>query len=117
MSHLTLRASSPPSRLAFIAYRLRSQGRRGRGRSAPGATRRRPAVPSLRRGGDRPPRFGVVGLVAAREVRQRVRGRVFRVATLLMLAGVAAAIVIPAANKSNAHTAQVGVVGAPRRPS
>ena len=51
------------------------------------------------------------GLVAMREVRQRVRGRVFRAGTLLILAGVAAAIVVPAL-KRNVHTEPVGVVGA-----
>jgi ABC-2 type transport system permease protein len=55
--------------------------------------------------------FGVVGLVAAREIRQRVRGRVFRVATLVILAGIAAAIIIPAVHKSKAQILQVGVVG------
>ena len=38
---------------------------------------------------------GDVGLVAARELRVRVRGRVFRIGTLLVLLIVAAAIVIP----------------------
>jgi ABC-2 type transport system permease protein len=59
-----------------------------------------------------------VALIAAREVRQRVRGRTFRVVTLLMLAGVAAAIVIPVVSKGGAQTRRVGVVGflsAPRR--
>jgi ABC-2 type transport system permease protein len=50
--------------------------------------------------------------VAGREVRQRLRGRLFRVGTLLILAVVAAAIVIPALNKGKSHTQQVGVVGA-----
>ena len=36
-----------------------------------------------------------VGLVAAREMRERFRGKIFRVGTLLILEVVAAAIVIP----------------------
>ena len=63
------------------------------------------------RGSDRPPRLGVIGLVAGREIRQRVRGRTFRVATVLLLLGVAAAVIIPAVSHGKAHTEQVGVVG------
>lgn len=55
--------------------------------------------------------LGVTGLVAAREIRQRLRGRVFRVATALLLIGVAAAIVIPVTTKGTTHAQQVGVVG------
>jgi ABC-2 type transport system permease protein len=55
--------------------------------------------------------FGDVGLVAAREVRERTRGRVYRVGTLLMLAAVAAAIVIPTLNKKGPTSSAVGVVG------
>jgi ABC-2 type transport system permease protein len=54
---------------------------------------------------------GDVGLIAAREIRQRLRGRIFRVVTVLMLAGVAAAIVIPALTKSPARAHQIGLVG------
>ena len=38
---------------------------------------------------------GEIRLVAAREIRERTRGRIFRVGTVLILAAVAAAIVIP----------------------
>jgi ABC-2 type transport system permease protein len=55
--------------------------------------------------------FGVTGLVAGREVRQRLRGRVFRVATVLLLLGVAAAIIIPVATRGEAQPQRVGVVG------
>lgn len=55
--------------------------------------------------------LGVVGLVAEREIRQRVRGKVFRGATLLILVGIAAAIVIPAVHKSKPTPLRVGVVG------
>ncbi len=57
------------------------------------------------------PAMGPVGLVAGREIRQRVRGRVFRVATLLLLLAVAAAVVIPVATRGKSHPQQVGVVG------
>jgi ABC-2 type transport system permease protein len=58
----------------------------------------------------RPP-SGPVVLVADREVRQRLRGRTFRFATVLLLLAVAAAIVIPVAIKGKTHTQHVGVVG------
>jgi ABC-2 type transport system permease protein len=57
--------------------------------------------------------FGEVGIIAGREIRERVKGRLFRVGTLIILAAVAAAIVIPKLHSSNSGpTAQkVGVVG------
>ena len=39
--------------------------------------------------------LGDVGIVAAREIKERVRGRIFRVGTLIILVAVAAAIIIP----------------------
>ncbi|MFZ2057196.1 MAG: ABC transporter permease [Acidimicrobiales bacterium] len=54
---------------------------------------------------------GDVGLVAAREVRERVRGKVFRVGTLLILLVVAGAIVIPVLNSGKSRPQRVGVVG------
>lgn len=57
--------------------------------------------------------LGMTGVVAGREIRQRLRGRAFRGATALLLVGVAAAIVIPVAIKGKPHVQQVGVVGAP----
>jgi ABC-2 type transport system permease protein len=53
-----------------------------------------------------------VGLVAAREVRERIRGKIFRVGTLLILVVVAAAIVIPVLHTGKSHPQQVAVVGA-----
>ena len=52
-------------------------------------------------------------IVAAREARQRLRGRAFRVATVLVVLGVAAAIVIPKVVGSSSAPApqRVGVVG------
>jgi len=54
---------------------------------------------------------GIIGLVAEREVRQRVRGRAFRVATALILLGVAGGILIPAWTGSSDEPRHVGVVG------
>jgi hypothetical protein len=59
----------------------------------------------------REPFLGVVGLVAAREVRQRLRGRAFRIATVVVLVGVGAAIVIPVVTRGTARAQRVGVVG------
>ncbi|HEV8065575.1 MAG TPA: ABC transporter permease, partial [Acidimicrobiales bacterium] len=59
--------------------------------------------------------LGDVGLVAGREVRERLRGRIFRVGTIIMLLAVGAAVVIPALNKNSsgggATLQKVGVVG------
>ena len=57
------------------------------------------------------PFAGDVGLVAAREMRERFRGRIFRVGTLLILAVVAAAIVIPTLGTGKAQPQAVGLVG------
>ena len=56
--------------------------------------------------------LGDAGLVAQREILERVRGRIFKVGTLLILLGVAAAIVIPKIHGSTTTAPQrVGVVG------
>ena len=83
------------------AVRLFLRARRRRG-----ATPHSPGRPRLA------PWAGDTGIVAAREVRERVRGRVFRVGTLLILAVVAAAIVIPTLTRSTPQPQRVGVVGA-----
>jgi ABC-2 type transport system permease protein len=54
--------------------------------------------------------LGTTGLVASREVRQRLRGRTFRVVTLLILVAVAAAIVIPTLTNSGSAK-RIGVNG------
>jgi ABC-2 type transport system permease protein len=55
---------------------------------------------------------GNVALVAGREVRERTRGRVFRIGTVIILLGVAAAIVLPALRQGQHSTQQrVGIVG------
>ncbi len=55
--------------------------------------------------------FGEVGLVASREIRERVRGRIFRVGTVLVLLGVGAAIVIPKLHTASPTPQRIGVVG------
>jgi ABC-2 type transport system permease protein len=57
--------------------------------------------------------LGEVGLVAGREIKERVRGRIFRIGTLIILVAVAAAIVIPTLHSgSSGPTIQtVGIVG------
>jgi ABC-2 type transport system permease protein len=97
--------------LAFIVYRMRRRGRFGPG-AASGAGHRHGVTGRLsKQGSDRPPRLGVVGLVARREIRQRIRGRAFRIATIVLLLGVAAAVVIPVATRGGSSTKQVGLVG------
>lgn len=70
------------------------------------------ATPS-RRGFAVGAKLGGVGLVARREILERVRGRIFRVGTIIILLAVGAAIVIPKIHSSNTTPPQeVGVVGA-----
>ena len=94
--------------VVVIVYRLRRQHRTGRPATTWSSLLRSRLGPA----DDQAPRLGVVGLVAGREVRQRLRGRTFRVATVLLLVGVAAAVIIPAVNHSSSHAEQVGLVGA-----
>ena len=75
--------------------------------------RRRPSLPAVTA---RLAASGGVGLVAAREVRQRIGGRVFRVGTLLMLTAAATVIVVPVLERGK-HTERVGVVGASPGPA
>lgn len=59
--------------------------------------------------------LGDTGLVAGREIRERLRGRVFRVVTLVLFAAVAAAVVIPAVHSGTSRSDRVGVVaGSPK---
>ena len=76
---------------------------RRRGRRTPGQSQARAGLG---------PFTSDVGLVAAREMRERFRGKVFRVGTLLILAVVAAAIVIPTLASGKPKPQRVGVVGA-----
>ncbi|HEX4163407.1 MAG TPA: ABC transporter permease [Acidimicrobiales bacterium] len=74
-----------------------------------------PLEPSPHRGGLAiGANLGGVGLVARREILERVRGRIFRVGTIIILLAVGAAIVIPKIHSSTTTPPQkVGVVGAP----
>ncbi|MGA2527717.1 MAG: ABC transporter permease [Acidimicrobiales bacterium] len=54
--------------------------------------------------------LGDAGLVAGREIRERLRGRLFRVVTLILFAVVAAAVVIPTLHKGTTTRQMVGVV-------
>ena len=108
---------------AVLALRIwisRQRRQRRRATSTPdgtspvGVTTGAPAPPPAGRG------FGLtwvtsdVGLVAAREIQERLRGKVFRVGTLLILVVVAGAIIIPkldSGNGSGSNSAVVGVVG------
>jgi ABC-2 type transport system permease protein len=93
---------------AFIVLRLSRRAGWQRARPARGMI----AAPAA----DRPalrllPLPGDVGLVAARELRARVRGRVFRTGTLLVLLIVAGAIVVPVLLGSKTDVQRIGVAG------
>lgn len=55
--------------------------------------------------------LGDTGLVAGREIRERLRGRFFKVITLILLGVVAAAIVVPTVRSSSRSVVRIGVVG------
>jgi ABC-2 type transport system permease protein len=69
------------------------------------STRRQPRWARLEAAG------GVSGLIAGREVRERLRSRVFKVSTVIVLLVVAAAVVIPQIRKGGHPQERVGVVG------
>lgn len=98
----------------FVAFRVVSVRRRMR-RKGSGAPRRTWSLRS--RGSPGGPAFLVRAttrsntlLVAEREVRERLRGRLFRVVTLVILGVVAAAILVPALSKSPSRPVRVGLV-------
>ena len=86
----------------YVALRLWRRSRRGSIKPAP------PAREWSERLGRS---LGDAGLVAVREVRERVRGRVFRVGTVIILLAVAAAIIIPAVRTKSSAPQKVCVVG------
>ena len=91
--------------LVFVAFRLRQRfGRRQR--TPGGATTPTPA----RRAVGWVPK-SPVALVAAREVRERTRGRAFRIGTAVILLAVAAAVVIPVLRRGHHSHEVIGVVG------
>lgn len=84
--------------VAAVRLRLRRRG----GRPSPA----RPRV--VRSGGWS--LFGDTGLIAAREIRERVRGRLFRVVTVILFLVVAGAVVIPTIHSGTSKAERVGVV-------
>jgi len=91
----------------FVAARLwrRSRARRTAVSDAGGPPE--PPAPSRWGGGA----VGPVRLVAAREVRERTRSRVFRIGTAVILLAVAAAVVVPVLHKGSRSHLVVGVAG------
>ncbi|HUK71564.1 MAG TPA: ABC transporter permease [Streptosporangiaceae bacterium] len=87
--------------VAVTVIRLALRGR-GRGRSSPISL----LVARLR--GRR--LLGDTGLVAGREIRERLRSLVFRVVTVILFAVVAAAVVIPAIHSGTTKSQRVAVV-------
>lgn len=55
--------------------------------------------------------LGDTGLVAGRELRERLRGRLFKVITLILLGVVAAAVVLPTVRSSSQPVVKIGVIG------
>lgn len=100
--------------LLLRRIRLRRRAAAPGGPGAPGAAGAGPGRSPLRRAraaaGRRGPLLGEAGLVAAREVHERLRGRLYKVVTLALLAVVAAAIVIPTLH-AGPGTTTIGVVG------
>lgn len=97
---------------ALVTFRIvlfrRRRRRRAAAETAPVATE-----PSRQRTRERRNRLGDVGEIAMREITERLRGRIFRVGTLLILLVVALAIIIPTLDKSSSGPTRqtVGVVG------
>jgi ABC-2 type transport system permease protein len=95
--------------LLVVVRRTRSRGSRAQSPLVAGLTWFRRRAPWA--GAHKP--LGDTGLVAGREIRERMRGRVFRVVTAILFVAVAAAIVIPPAlHSANPGSAEVGVVRA-----
>jgi ABC-2 type transport system permease protein len=76
--------------------------RKGRGRSSP--------LAGLARGLRGGRLLGDTGLVAGREIRERLRGRLFRVVTLILFGVVTVAVVIPTIHTGTITRQKVGVV-------
>ncbi|MGA8246542.1 MAG: ABC transporter permease [Nocardioides sp.] len=58
--------------------------------------------------------LGETGLVAGREIRERLRSRVFRGVTVVLFAAVAAAVVVPTVHRGSTARQTVGVVAGTR---
>lgn len=98
--------------VAALTLRVVSRRRRRRDASGPVRAERHVDRPAARPTAALGAALGDVGLVARREIRERVRSRIFRVGTVIILLGVAAAIVIPTIHHRGSAPQQVGVVGA-----
>jgi ABC-2 type transport system permease protein len=83
-----------------VVAALRVGGRRRRRRTGPRTVR---SVSG--------PLSSAVGLIVAREVRERLRGRILKVTTVFILLVVAAAIVIPVLHNGKEKPQDVGIVG------
>ncbi len=91
-------------------YRAR-QRRRAGGVESPNSTLGR-GLPSARSWQAIQHALGDAGLVAVREIKERVRGRIFRVGTVLVLLVVGAAIIIPTLRHGGGPSTQtVAIVG------
>src|SRR5580658_8904880 len=87
----------------------------GKATTSPASTGLTVTTTSSHRAANFGARFGDVGIIAMREITERVRGRIFRVGTLIILLAVGLAIIIPNLNHhsggSGATAQEVGVVG------
>lgn len=92
-----------------VAAGIRLRLRR-RSRSAEVQRPERAASGSREDAPEHDPLLGATGLVAMREIRERVRGRTFRVVTAILFAAVAAAVVVPTLGGSPTGPTAVGVV-------
>jgi len=104
--------------VVIAALRIWQRRRRRAGTRGVADSPRTPGAARTRSRGSALDRFGGdVGLVARREVRERVKGRTFRVGTLVILVAVAAAVAIPVLRKGHSveHVGIVGTLSAPLR--
>ena len=86
--------------IVFVLWRRRRRRRADAGSGPP--ARPRPWLPGVR---------SHTGLVAAREIRERLRARAFRVVTVLILLVVAGAVVIPVVTRGTPAPQRLGEVG------
>jgi len=101
--------------VVIVALRVWQRMRRRAGATGSPQT---PVLARTRHLGAALDRFGGdIGLVARREVRERVKGRTFRIGTLVILLVVAAAVTIPVLRKGHnvQHVGIVGTLSAPLR--
>ena len=97
--------------VAALAVRVRYRLKRRARADAPDSSAPPRAPGTGRVGGVLDRIGGDVGLVARREVRERVKGRTFRIGTLIILLAVAAAVTIPVLRKGSQAEAHIGIVG------